>query len=92
MVVRKREYHTRQDLDMWLEQLHVRMEDAVKAKDAMQSQACAYNIVHVMREVEKLKADRENGLLKFKLRDIIRHAESGNLSPEDALERLKKLV
>ncbi len=87
-----RDYYSLNDLEMWLSQLHIAMEDAVKERDTVKAFAASQNIVLVTREIEKLRDKKEAHTLKFKMRNIITHATSGNLSPEEALEKLNELV
>ena len=68
------------------------MADAAARNDSARAQATAYNIIVVMRELERDKFEKETRGLHFKVRDIVLHATEGDLSPKEAIERLKKLV
>ena len=88
----EREYRSMQDLEMWLNQLFHNMDSAVKEKDTTKAFAASQNIVIVMREMEKLKDRKEAQTIKFKMRNILTHATSGNMDVEEALEKLKEWV
>ena len=90
--VSTRDFHTIHDLEMMLEQLHESLKEAVDKKDAVRVQAFAYNIIHTMREIEKIKAERAKTALQFRVRDIVTFTAQGGMTPEEALEKLKKLV
>ena len=68
------------------------MADAAARNDSARAQATAYNIIIVMRELERDRFEQETRGLHFKVRDIVIHANEGTISPKEALERLKKLV
>lgn len=85
-------YETNVDLENYLKLLHKEMAEATARSDSILGQATAYNIIHVMREIERDKYEKETRALQFKLRDIVTHATEGNLSPKEALEKLRKLV
>ena len=86
------EFRRTEDLERYLEKLHEEMRKATEDGDSVKCQATAYNIIHVMRELEKIQHEHETKKLRFQLRDIVTHALKGTLDRREALEKIKKLL
>lgn len=85
-------YDNKTDLGAYLKLLHKEMAEAAQRNDSTRAQATAYNIIAVMREIEREKFERETHSIQFKLRDIITHATEGDMKPKEALEKIRKLL
>lgn len=85
-------YDTVEDLEKMLGKLRMEIGKAFDANEPVKAHALAYNIINVMREIEREKHLKEKSGLAFKVRDIVINALDGSLDHEEALKRLRKLV
>lgn len=86
------EFRRMEEIERYLAKLHQEMKDAVDKGDSAKSQATAYNIINVMRELEAIEHEKKLKKLKFQVRDIVTHATKGTLDKQEALEKIKSLI
>lgn len=86
------EFRRKEEIERYLTKLHEEMKDAVVKGDSVKTQATAYNIINVMRELEAIEHEKKMKKLKFQVRDIVTHATKGTMDKQEALEKIKSLI